>query len=330
MPLVEYSDSESSGSSGAEGNGTKKQCQQGVKRKRTPSPGSSLPPLPDTFHDLYASTSRISNQDDPSLHGGRQRVTPHIEGNWPTHIYIEWYPSTENTKRLDDLLANMREDSSLEALQVHSLLKSDLGAELPLHISLSRPIALRAEQRRPFTDSLINAVSKSSICPFEVAVAGLDWVANYEQTRWFLVMRLEKAPRDSLNQLLRISNETVQVFGQPPLYADSQIRPQVHDTRQQKKRSIGRSQTTSVSASQEYPAHVAALNHMDASDSFHISVGWVLTAPSEALVEKLNQTRHDLQLVKIDVHTVKLKIGNGITAVSLASKIDSSNKIIEK
>jgi hypothetical protein len=75
---------------------------------------------------------------------------------------------------------------------------------------------------------------------------------------------------------------------------------------------------------------VAALNDMDASDSFHISVGWVLTAPSEALIEKLNQTRHDVRLAKIDVHTVKLKIGNGITAVSLASKIDSSNRIIEK
>ena len=143
-------------------------------------------------------------------------------------------------------------------------------------------------------------------------------------------MRLGKAPRDSLNQLLRISNEIVQVFGQPPLYEDSQIRPQVHDTRRQKKRPMGRSQTAFVSTSQEYPTHVAALNDMDASDSFHISVGWVLTAPSEALVEKLNQTRHDLQLVKIDVHTVKLKIGNGITALSLASKIDSSNRIIEK
>lgn len=89
MPLVEYSDSESPESSGLEDTNGKKQCQRGVKRKRDSRPVSTLPPLPDTFHDLYASTSRVSNQDDPSLHGGRQRMTPHIEGNWPTHVYIE-------------------------------------------------------------------------------------------------------------------------------------------------------------------------------------------------------------------------------------------------
>lgn len=48
---------------------------------------------------------------------------------------------------------------------VHSLLNSDLGAELPLHISLSRPIVLKANQRRGFIDSLTKKIDTSSIAP---------------------------------------------------------------------------------------------------------------------------------------------------------------------
>lgn len=82
MALVQYSDSESE--EDPPPRPTKK-----LRPEATPASDSSLPPLPKTFHDLYASSTRVSVKDDPSLHGGRKRVIPHIEGNWPTHLYLE-------------------------------------------------------------------------------------------------------------------------------------------------------------------------------------------------------------------------------------------------
>lgn len=96
MALVDYSESESDTDVEPHNDVPKSQSQNATqnplsattKRKRD-SDGLNLPALPSKFHDLYASTSRLSTRDDPSLHGGRKRVTPHIAGNWPTHLYLE-------------------------------------------------------------------------------------------------------------------------------------------------------------------------------------------------------------------------------------------------
>ena len=161
-------------------------------------------------------------------------------------------------------------------------------------------------------------------------MTGFDWTANYEKTRWFLVMRLDRAPQDALNKLLRMSNTVVQRFGQPTLYTDSQpprathpIYPQGH--KNQRKRPT----ETGTASSQDCLSHVELANYVDASASFHVSIGWSLTTPSESLSEKFDHASHDFQAMRISVNSVKVKIGNSITSIPLASKIDTSHTIIE-
>lgn len=83
MGLVEYSDSST--------DSEHEEPLPPKKKQRTSSDAvtQTLPALPTAFHDLYASSIRVSVRDDPNLHGGRKRVVPHVEGNWPTHIYLE-------------------------------------------------------------------------------------------------------------------------------------------------------------------------------------------------------------------------------------------------
>lgn len=87
MALVDYSDSEPE--EPVNPKTSTSTSSPPPKKRKAPDATSTLPPLPRSFRDLYSSTVRTSTQDDPALHGGRKRVTPHVAGNWPSHVYLE-------------------------------------------------------------------------------------------------------------------------------------------------------------------------------------------------------------------------------------------------
>ncbi|OBT92774.2 nuclease [Pseudogymnoascus verrucosus] len=292
-----------------------------LKRKHEAAPPSPLPPLPSRFLDLYASNSRASARDDPSLHGGRKRTTPHIQGNWPTHLYIEWYPNPTEHELLTSLVDSFRDQSRYgpeyeRDLDVQSLLTSGLGSPLPLHISLSRPIGFSTATKDAFLTSIQTAISNSDIHPFPITFNGCDWASNYEGTRWFLALRVAKPLEDNLNKLLRVCNDTVQSHGQSPLYASA--RPPDPDTPAQNKLP-------------PRPPSNSPSPQKDLSSSFHISIAWALTAPSKTSdtpkypsaseIEKLNSAS-----MPIVASVIKAKIGNVVTSIPLSVEREERRK----
>lgn len=98
-------------------------------------------------------------------------------------------------------------------------------------------------------------------------------------------MRIKKPPHDELNTLLRISNQTLTKFGQPPLYAQQN----------------------------------SGKKEGDFSDRFHISLAWSLTAPSiddQARIASVDLKPLEEEL-KIGFSSVKVKIGNVVKSLAL-------------
>ncbi|KAL9012490.1 MAG: hypothetical protein Q9173_002749 [Seirophora scorigena] len=313
MPLVEYSDSEGSESESATKHTPDQLARANTLKRRRSSeePLSDLPSLPDSFHDLYASTTRPSQHDDPSLHAGRQRQIAHVEGQWPTHVYIEWHPSRSETDALSNLLS-CAQSTLPPDIRLHSLLESDLGAELPLHISLSRTLMLATHQRQAFTDDLEKAIGASGVKP------------------WFLVVQTEKPPGDELNKLLRASNRVARSFEQPRLYARQEsltVTSPMHRKKGQSRFSRGK--RAGLLGAKSLVSSQPSTMDEDASDHFHISIGWTLDKPYEDSSDAADVEIDKQGMLKLSVavRTVKVKVGNGMVSIPLWAKAVQSNGI---
>lgn len=76
------------------------------------------------------------------------------------------YPGKDELSPLENFITHPGNVPDEKAPVVHSLLHSDLGAQLPLHISLSRPVILRTEQRASFTEALQKAIHESHVMSY--------------------------------------------------------------------------------------------------------------------------------------------------------------------
>lgn len=117
-----------------------------------------------------------------------QKIVP---GEWLCHIYLE-LPRTEQLtallKQADGVLsAHHAKELSAKGLSYHQL---NQGSDEPLHISLTRPILLRAHEREGFVNE-VKAVLKNEVCSsLSVALATFAHFVNDDSTRVFLALEV--------------------------------------------------------------------------------------------------------------------------------------------
>ena len=178
-----------------------------------------------------------------------------------------------------------------EQSKIHSLLQNDLGVSLPLHVSLSRPLVLRTEQKDLFLDRLRNAIPTSGVRTFTVRPNGLRWHSNESNSRYFLVLGLERTQRAEMSSLLSTCNRVAKAFDQPLLYAED----------------------TNIAKGKRKDAKPPS----PAGGKCHISIAWSLEAT------KLGPSGQDIPIpsavaeLDISFSEIKVRIGQDVTAVPL-------------
>lgn len=195
----------------------------------------ALPPLPSSFYDLY--TSKPASQLDSASetdHLGKVRALPHIDGQWPTHVYLEWKPdvSWRRLELLNGAVARALEstgDAQHKKTAYHSLVKSDVGVRLPLHVSLSDTLMPSTESKQQVTDSISEALAASlkergGPVRIDVSKTKLQVVLNRQKTRAFVVLAVvDSREKEPIVRLIEAVNAAVAPLGLPVLAAHPHV-----------------------------------------------------------------------------------------------------------
>jgi len=162
-PLVSYTSSDDEGAEA--------EPEEPPKKKRR------LPPL---SSELVA----ITPTDNPALHQGRVRSSPHVDGRWACHVYVPVV--SETSEQLGEMLSNAFHAAKAKVPTLHPI-GLDNG-RWELHISLSRPTLLWTHQR----DEFKNAVRRVATSHQGWALSLTEFIKleNDDHSRVFLAIQV--------------------------------------------------------------------------------------------------------------------------------------------
>lgn len=182
MNLVGYSDSSDSSDTDSE--------QSNYLNINTSQNVQSLKPsLPLSFHSIYTANSKFASGSH--LYDGKSRVSAHVEGSWPTHIYLQWIPSDSDYDRLLKIFSYIQHHC-LPDYHIHSLIESELKVPQILHVSLSKTLMIPGNKVKLFQDSVENCIKgfNFDFKRIEFDPSHFLILPNENNTRFFVVLVL--------------------------------------------------------------------------------------------------------------------------------------------
>ncbi|PBK67775.1 hypothetical protein ARMSODRAFT_988898 [Armillaria solidipes] len=264
--LVEYSSSEDEDNE-----------EKPVKRKKLPT--------------LSASLVVAAPIDNPSLHQGRKRNTPHVDGQWAAHVYISL--GLNRKSAMFSLLSEAIQSAKDEIPTLNDFWSKDGSVGPELHVSLSRPIYLRAYQR----EDLKRAVKSLALTHprFTLTFSTFAELVNDERTRTFLTIEVG-AGHHQLSQLSNALAPTLQAFRQKDYYAEPRFHASIAWALRDETPSESQTQFPTIpgipsqlvdNLNQEYQSRLSAksMNFYDA-DTICVKIGkevfsWRLKGPGQ-------------------------------------------------
>ncbi|KAH8077031.1 U6 snRNA phosphodiesterase Usb1 [Cristinia sonorae] len=202
LPLVSY------GSSDEEN--TQSDSEEAVtKPSLPPSKKRKLPTLSSTFVPEIP-------KDNPALHQGRVRTTPHVEGQYAAYVFVPL--QVERKSKLAELLSKIITKAKELVPTLHRIgFDGSNEGNMELHVSLSRPIYLRAHQR----DEIKHAVRRIAKThhPFNASFATFSELENDERTRTFVTLEIG-AGHTELTTMAEALIPTLRTIRQKEFYSE--------------------------------------------------------------------------------------------------------------
>ena len=122
--------------------------------------------------------------DDPALHQGRERSSPHVVGRWACHVYVPVV--SETSEQLGEVLSSAFHAAKAKVPTLHPIGLEDDRWEL--HISLSRPTFLWTHQKKEFKNAVRRVAASHR--GWVLSLAEFIQLENDDRSRVFLAIQV--------------------------------------------------------------------------------------------------------------------------------------------